>query len=604
MRTSDVTLGSFIVELGGKEILPSIERVDGDELDVVLLVDTSGSMDFGALDAAKASGASFIEQLPDASRISIVGFGDEATVAQEFTTDHAQAVATLNDLEASGETALHAAVVTAAQQFDPTRDSIRTVVLLSDGGNTVQQSSLGAAQAALQLSEATLHAISIETQEGNDAELESLAQASNGTVGRVEQLEALEQLHRAIGADLNHQYRLRFTAKEQGTQTAWLKATNGPEVLAETSVTLNLRTAPQASSETGNEAVLPPAIEPFAPEPTPAPVASPPTVNQLQASDNTALKWLSVGALGIAMAAICLVLFIPSQRKTRRAKKVKPSERFESKPSITPTRGLRWIAEKLGDLVEGGLNRRPIGMRVAKMLDAAGWKIRTSEFVALVGLAAGAGFLVGAVSSFGFGLTLAATVVGFVFLIVTLKAARRRSAFAKQLVPALQMLAGALRTGYSLPQAINLAAKEAEAPVGEEFARVAVEMRLGRDLVESLQAVAVRMKNQDFEWTVGAIDIAREVGGDLAGVLDNVGDTMRTRDRVRRQIHALSAEGRISAYILMILPFPMFFWQLLVNREYTGLLVTDPVGQAIFGTGIVALIVGGLWMRKLIKVEF
>ena len=151
---------------------------------------------------------------------------------------------------------------------------------------------------------------------------------------------------------------------------------------------------------------------------------------------------------------------------------------------------------------------------------------------------------------------------------------------------------------------ISLIAQEADAPTSEEFSRIAVEMRLGRDLVEATSAVGERMANADFLWTTGAIDIARDVGGDLAEVLDNVGATVRTRDRVRRQVQALSAEGRISAYILIALPFPIFFWQMLTNREYTMLLLNDGLGRLIFFSGISLLVFGAFWLRSLIRIEY
>jgi len=601
LRSADVAADSFVVRMGDAEISPAIERVPGEDLDVVLLVDVSGSMTLEAMAAAKASGAAFIGQLPERSRISLVSFGDEANVVQAFTSNHGEVVTALNGLEANGETALHAAVVTAAQQFDPRSDSVRTIVLLSDGGNTVEQSSLGNAQAALRASGATLHAISIETEETNGAELEALAEASNGTVGRVEQLESLEVLQRAIAVDLNNQYRLRFTAPGEGSQTALLQALVSGRVIAQTTLTVQLPVAPEVVAEATTVPVVP-ETAPIAPPPVEQRSASAPAISQDEVSDMLLLKWLSIGAVAIAMAGIGLVLLTPKQRT---AKRFKPAARFDAKPRRTgATKGLRWLTDRLADIVEGRLNRRPLGLRVTRLLDAAGWKIRTSEFVVLVLAGAGAGFLVGALRTLRFGLVLAGMVVLFMTVVVLLRVKRRRSAFAEQLVAALQMLAGALRTGYSLPQAIALLANEGDAPMSEEFARVSVEMRLGRDLVEALEAVSTRMKNDDFLWTVGAIDIAREVGGDLAGVLDNVGETMRTRERIRRQIYSLSAEGRISAYILILLPFPMFFWQLLVNREYTGLLINDPLGRAFFMGGITMLVIGGFWLRRLIRVDY
>ena len=127
------------------------------------------------------------------------------------------------------------------------------------------------------------------------------------------------------------------------------------------------------------------------------------------------------------------------------------------------------------------------------------------------------------------------------------KASKRQAAFADQLPDALQLLAGGIRAGFGLMQAIDNVAGELPAPAGEEFQRVKVETHLGRDTNEALRAMALRVGSQDFEWVVEAIEINREVGGDLGEILDSVGGTIRDRNRLRRRIKSLSAEGRVSA---------------------------------------------------------
>ena len=120
------------------------------------------------------------------------------------------------------------------------------------------------------------------------------------------------------------------------------------------------------------------------------------------------------------------------------------------------------------------------------------------------------GFFLGALSSFGRGVGFAFAMLACVIAVLAVKVARRRSAFSDQLNSTLQMMAGALRTGYSLPQVISLVGQEAEAPTSEEFNRMAVEMRLGRDLADAIRDTSGRMKNADFLWAAGAIEIARE----------------------------------------------------------------------------------------------
>jgi hypothetical protein len=133
-------------------------------------------------------------------------------------------------------------------------------------------------------------------------------------------------------------------------------------------------------------------------------------------------------------------------------------------------------------------------------------------------------------------------------------ARRRRKQFETMLPDTLQLLASTLRAGYSLMQGVEAVSQEVSEPMGRELRRVVTEARLGRPLEESLDAVAERMGSNDFAWAVMAIRIQREVGGNLSELLVTVGDTMTERERLRRDVNALTAEGRVSAIVLGILP--------------------------------------------------
>jgi len=180
---------------------------------------------------------------------------------------------------------------------------------------------------------------------------------------------------------------------------------------------------------------------------------------------------------------------------------------------------------------------------------------------------------------------------------------RRRSKFADQLPDMLQFVAGSLRSGFSLGQALDAAVREDTQPVAGEFSRALAESRIGVDLEDALDQVADRMESADLRWTVIAIRIQRETGGNLAEVLGNTVETMRERAMLKRQVRALSAEGRLSAYILVSLPIFVGGWIFLTRRSYLRPMYTSTVGLIMLI--IAAMLVGGgaLWMRKLVKVE-
>jgi tight adherence protein B len=139
--------------------------------------------------------------------------------------------------------------------------------------------------------------------------------------------------------------------------------------------------------------------------------------------------------------------------------------------------------------------------------------------------------------------------------------------------------------------------------MGKELRRVCTEARLGRELEESLDGVAARMDSADFEWAIMAIRIQREVGGNLAELLLTVGETMINRERMRREVAALTAEGKISAIVLGILPPAISAVMYVVNPDYMKVLFTETMGNVMLGAGVLMMVVGFAWMMKTIKIE-
>jgi len=187
---------------------------------------------------------------------------------------------------------------------------------------------------------------------------------------------------------------------------------------------------------------------------------------------------------------------------------------------------------------------------------------------------------------------------------VSVRTSRRRKAFGEQLGDTLQLLASNLRAGHSLMQAIDAVSLETDPPTSDEFRRLLFECRLGRPLPEALRSIAERVDNEDFTWVVQAIEIHREVGGDLAELLDKVAGTIRDRARVRRVVEALTAEGRLSALILFFLPFGMAGLIRITNPAYMHDLTNTSMGQVMLVLGACLLAIGGVWMRRLTRIVY
>jgi tight adherence protein B len=249
--------------------------------------------------------------------------------------------------------------------------------------------------------------------------------------------------------------------------------------------------------------------------------------------------------------------------------------------------------------------RRRGGTTAAGLLEQSGLRMRVQDFAFLVvvGILAGGalGLLVGGpVLAF---LVAALVPVGARVALGVL-ASRRRAAFADQLEDSLQLMSGSLRAGHSLLQALDSVAREAEEPTSAEFSRVINETRVGRDLAETLEETANRMQSQDFVWVTQAIAINREVGGNLAEVLDGAGATIRERNQVRRQVKALAAEGKLSAIILMALPFGIVAFLAVTNPSYVGAFTESLIGYAMIVVSVIMLVIGGLWLRKVVSFRF
>lgn len=264
------------------------------------------------------------------------------------------------------------------------------------------------------------------------------------------------------------------------------------------------------------------------------------------------------------------------------------------------------VARSAVELAGRVMERRGLDTRVSSRLEAAGLPLRTGEWMLLhLGTTIGTGMLFLLLSGGGLLAAPLGLLLGLAgpWLFLSLRRDRRRRRFLSQLPDALQLLASSLQAGYSLPQAIGTVVREGEPPVSTEFNRAMVETRLGLPLEDALTGVAERLSSRDFSWVVMAVRIQREVGGNLAELLNTVAETLRERDRLRRQVQTLSAEGRLSGWILGALPLVFAVYLTLVRPEYLRPLLTTPAGWVLLGFAAVLLASGIFWVSRVVRVE-
>lgn len=555
-----------------------LARLAGDDLAVLLLIDTSGSMSGEPLDAAKAAAASFLEQLPSSARVAVMSFGDSPATATDFTTERATQLSAVDGLVSGGETALNDALVAAAASLPDGDDVHPAVVLLSDGGDTGSTATTDDAIRSLETAGATVHAIELRTAESDSAALQRLAKATNGTLTATTDPGALGQLYSAIASTLVNRYRVTYRS-----------AASGP-----TQITVTV-TADGTTITSSRELELPRSV-------TTAPAVPDPRSGTISAPGWVGDPWVFPAGTAAVFAALALILLPLLAPNERRSVLDGPSAGLADRLGQLP--GLR----KVADLLVGAADRRIGGERrrqVASRLERAGVPLRPGEAVVLTVLAmVTAGAVVTMLTGPWVGLTTAGLVAVAARTAVGVRVERRREAFRDQLADTLQVLAGSLRAGHGLLQSIDTVASEGAQPTAEEFRRVVVEVRLGRDLGDALTALADRIDVEDVQWMVQAMEIHRRVGGDLAEVLDTVGDTVRERAQVRGQVRALSAEGRLSAWILGLLPIVLVLLISLIRPEYYSEVLAAPLGKGLVIAGGVLLAAGVLWIRRLIQIDY
>jgi tight adherence protein B len=304
------------------------------------------------------------------------------------------------------------------------------------------------------------------------------------------------------------------------------------------------------------------------------------------------------------LALIALVVFViaPPRPRVSRERRLAPGQEYES--------ALSKVTKKTTEALEQATSSRAARWFNAEELELAGIKTDPSGFLVLVIAATAVFALIGVLLGFG---SWRSILLGILFAIagpigakimVSVRISRRRAAFAEQIDDTVQLLAGGLRAGHGLARTLASVATESESPMAEELTRVVNETRLGRNLPDALTTTAIRMRSADFEWMSQAIAINQETGGNLAEVLDQVGATIRERNQIRRQVKALSAEGRLSGVILVALPIGVFVLLLIIRPEYLSTFFTNPFGvfALIFAAILIGL--GAFWISRVTKVEF
>ena len=586
-----VTANGEPVELLGVDPLGQTQEPVG----IVLVIDVSGSMEGEPIEAAKAAASSFVSQKRPGDFIALVTFGDGVQTVSGFTTDVAALNARIAELEAAGETAFNDGVIEGIGLFEQSNATAlrRNIIVLTDGADTVSIRTTEDVLAAIDnpANPVRVFGVALESPEFQPAAVQQIADAGEGlflsTSDPAELAPLYDQIQREIGNLLI--VRLGSPVFEGGPVEFAVNYAGLTDV--ETIAVPGFVTTTSIGSTT---TVTFAAAAPFVVRSNlPVPAGS--------------LLFLAALGMGAAIGLFIYILFGRGGEEAgavfrRRLEAYGRRGAAEEKRSIFDRIPfLRMFSQKAEEAVE----KRGLLSGVNSALEQANIPVSAGEAVA-------AGFGLSAVAGVLFALFtgnpimgLVAFVIGVMLVLFVLKflGGREKRKFENQLPDTLTLISTSLRAGYSLLQAVEAVAAESPNPTAREFGRAIVEARLGRQVVAALQGITARTQSQDFEWAVMAIEIQREVGGNLAEVLQTVSETMRQRNRLKGEIRALTAEGRISAYVLGALPFAMGGFLFAANPEYIGTLFETTMGIVAIIAGCVLMAGGGLWLRKIVNIE-
>ncbi|MCM0619226.1 type II secretion system F family protein [Nocardioides bruguierae] len=563
----EVSVDDTLVDADVAQVTGQVDRT------IVLALDASRSMAGARIAAAREAVEAFLAAVPDDVAVGLVSFAGEVETTVEPTTDRAQVRDAVADLTLRRGTRLYDGVAAAAAATGST--GARSVLVLSDGRDTGGGVDLAAAIAAVEDSGVALDAVALDQDAADVAPVRRMVDAAEGTLVDAQGAAALTDVFAAQADALGRQLLITF---ERPAGLASLSdvdlsvsATAGGLAVGDRAL-VDLRAADDglagASAAVGRSLV--------------------------------GTTGLLVGGVALAAGVFALLALVLLQHRGPSAAQRTVARYLGETPLTQERTTLRDSALA----VTNSLVKQDFEARFSQRLTGAGLAMTVAEWVLLhAGIAVLAG-LVGLLLG-GLPLLLLLLVLGAAAPYVALRVlhGRRLAAFGAQLPETLTMISGGLSAGLSVAQSIDTVVREGAEPMASELRRALAEHRLGIPVEDALENVADRMGSPDFAWVVMAIRIQREVGGNLAELLDTVAGTLREREYLRRQVRTLSAEGRISAYILVALPILMLGYMLVANREYASFFYTSVLGVLVLAGGGLLLALGSFVMSRMVKVE-
>ncbi len=598
--------GSLKATIDGQSVPATIRKIPGLERRAMLVIDTSGSMGQSGMATVRAATASYLRAVPPDVLVGVVSFASTAGVDLAPTKNRAAVQRVVNGLASRGNTSLFAAMQSAIKALGANGD--RSIVLLSDGADTMagdKAAARGSVMSGLKAASVRVDVVQFRTTDPDaTTALRGFALANGGSVVSAGDTAAVASAFQSSAKSLDAQVQFTIVTPEplSGAHALELQGKAGSSSFGfQQSVDFigaspTLTPAPSAKPAGTPSGDTVSAAVPWATSPT---------------TQENVYPWVAAGLVALGVLVLAGTSLTPTLQ-TRRELRVAAIENYVL-PVRTKSRAegkqqqQTALTGQLINFGERAMKDRKSTHATMQLMDRADLPLRAGEWFVLRGIAvvigtAGGAVLAGEAYLIGLGVGAA---LGLLIppLVLRFLAKRRATAFERILPDVLMLVSTSLRSGFGLPQALDAVSRDAAEPAAKEFSRALAETRIGTDVPDALERMAERMDSTAMRWTVMAIRIQRDVGGNLADTLHTTAGTLREREVLRRMVLALSAEGRLSAWILVALPIGVFFYLMAVSREYVSLLWTTSMGLMMCGMALVLMALGIVWMQKIVKIE-
>jgi tight adherence protein B len=583
VRLSVVTPGSLSAPPSLQENGTSVAGYQAENLgrskSVVLAVDRSRSMAGASLADATTAARAFVAAKPDADRIGIVTFGHKPILLTTLTASPIDAQGALRDVAVDGRqgTALYDAIVLSAQSLESEDNPGRVIIVLTDGRDVSSRASLLDAVKAARAAGAAIYPIGILGKGFSPQPLQQLANATGGTYYAAASTATLRKIYASIATELSRTWRLSYlTTARPGDK-------------------IQLRASVSGLGSATEKLTIPGSAGAGAPKPS----GLLPTVAYTSSLGSLILT-LSVGFLVLLAAGIAMAAKKGTWLRGRLEAHVSPAKRVEAQRR----EGERFaFAGGLFKATEAAFGHLRHWRAVQRLLERGDIPLRVVEFVWIMIVTSLVFGLLAAVSGVSSLLILVALAFGATLplIFIWFKANRRLKLIEDALPDLLITIAASLKAGHSFRQGIQTVVDEGDGPAAKEFKRVLTETRLGRPMDEALSEMADRVGSPNLEFVMTAVTIQRQIGGSLAGLIDMVAEAVRNRQQFARKIKSLTAMGRMSAYVLIGLPFFIAAMLTLLNASYMSPLYATHMGHMLIILGLVMMGVGSLILKKIVS---